>query len=172
VRFISLPSEKDKMAKYRLLSSDELKALEKEFVEYLVVNGITADEWERLKKEENDKALQITDLFSDVVMEGALRKIKFINLYTSETVQAIQCLEDRMIMMAVKREDETLDLLTRTAFELRDIKEGRISIYKGQKKYDSERQKVIFDMTQKGYEVSDGQLFKQLALLVADNASE
>lgn len=160
------------MAKYRLLSSDELKALEKEFVEYLVVNGITADEWERLKKEENDKALQITDLFSDVVMEGALRKIKFINLYTSETVQAIQCLEDRMIMMAVKREDETLDLLTRTAFELRDIKEGRISIYKGQKKYDSERQKVIFDMTQKGYEVSDGQLFKQLALLVADNASE
>jgi hypothetical protein len=172
VRFISLPSEKDKMAKYRLLSSDELKALEKEFVEYLVVNGITADEWERLKKEENDKALQITDLFSDVVMEGALRKIKFINLYTSETVQAIQCLEDRMIMMAVKREDETLDLLTRTAFELRDIKEGRISIYKGQKKYDSERQKVIFDMTQKGYEVSDGQLFRQLALLVADNASE
>ena len=160
------------MAKYRLLSSDELKALEKEFVEYLVVNGITADEWERLKKEENDKALQITDLFSDVVVEGALRKIKFINLYTSETVQAIQCLEDRMIMMAVKREDETLDLLTRTAFELRDIKEGRISIYKGQKKYDSERQKVIFDMTQKGYEVSDGQLFKQLALLVADNASE
>lgn len=160
------------MAKYRLLSSDELKALEKEFVEYLVVNGITADEWERLKKEENDKALQITDLFSDVVMEGALRKIKFINLYTSETVQAIQCLEDRMIMMAVKREDETLDLLTRTAFELRDIKEGRISIYKGQKKYDSERQKVIFDMTQKGYEVSDGQLFRQLALLVADNASE
>lgn len=160
------------MAKYRLLSSDELKALEKEFVEYLLVNGITADEWERLKKEENDKALQITDLFSDVVMEGALRKIKFIDLYTSETVQAIQCLEDRMIMMAVKREDETLDLLTRTAFELRDIKEGRISIYKGQKKYDSERQKVIFDMTQKGYEVSDGQLFKQLALLVADNASE
>ncbi len=160
------------MAKYRLLSSDELKALEKEFVEYLVVNGITADEWERLKKEENDKALQITDLFSDVVVEGALRKIKFINLYTSETVQAIQCLEDRMIMMAVKREDETLDLLTRTAFELRHIKEGRISIYKGQKKYDSDRQKVIFDMTQKGYEVSDGQLFKQLALLVADNASE
>lgn len=160
------------MAKYRLLSSDELKALEKEFVEYLVVNGITADEWERLKKEENDKALQITDLFSDVVVEGALRKIKFINLYTSETVQTIQCLEDRMIMMAVKREDETLDLLTRTAFELRHIKEGRISIYKGQKKYDSERQKVIFDMTQKGYEVSDGQLFKQLALLVADNASE
>ena len=51
-----MPSEKDKMAKYRLLSSDELKALEKEFVEYLVVNGITADEWERLKKEENDKA--------------------------------------------------------------------------------------------------------------------
>jgi len=75
-------------------------------------------------------------------------------------------------MMAVKREDETLDLLTRTAFELRDIKEGRISIYKGQKKYDSERQKVIFDMTQKGYEVSDGLLFKQLALLVVDNASE
>lgn len=156
------------MAKYRLLTKDELKSLEKEFVEYLVVNGITADEWKRLKIEENDKAQQVTDLFSDVIMEGALRKVKFLDLYTSETVQGIQCLEDRMIMMAVKSEDESVDLLARTHFTLADVKSGKVTVYKGQKKYDNNREQAIFEMTQKGYEVSEGKLFKELALLAAD----
>jgi hypothetical protein len=156
------------MAKYRLLTRTELKSLEKEFVEYLVVNGITADEWERLKKEENDKAQQITDLFSDVVMEGALRKIKFLNLYTSDTVQGIQCLADRMIMIAVKSEDQDFDLLNHTHFTIEDVKAGRVTIYKGQKKYEESREEAIFKMTQKGYEVSEGKLFKELALLLAE----
>lgn len=153
------------MPKYRLLSETELESFEKEFVEYLVINGITADEWERLKQEENSKANQILDLFSDVVMEGALRKIKFLVLYTSESVQAVQCLEDRMILVAVKREVEDMDLLTKSSFSLEDIKSGKISIYKGQKIYKDNREEIIFNMTQKGYEVSDGHLFKELALL-------
>ena len=157
------------MAKYRLLTDAELKSLESEFVDYLVVNGITADEWQRLKIDENEKAQQITDLFSDVVMEGALRKINFLDLYTSETLQGIQCLEDRMLMVAVKSEDKDFDLLNKTQFTLEDIQSGKVTVYKGQKKYEGSREEAIFEMTQKGYEVSEGELFKELALLAVED---
>lgn len=35
--------------KYRRLTAEELSGLEKEFVHYLIINGIDAQEWEKLK---------------------------------------------------------------------------------------------------------------------------
>ncbi len=64
--------------KYRRLSTDELQELEKEFVHFLVSNGIAADDWVKLKEEENDKAEALIDTFSDVVMEKVLGKVDFL----------------------------------------------------------------------------------------------
>ena len=66
------------MPKYRLLTDEELNSFEKEFVQYLVVNGIDADSWEKLKVDEVDKANEIIDLFSDVIFENLMRKTKHI----------------------------------------------------------------------------------------------
>ena len=64
--------------KYKRLSIEQLKELEKEFVDFLVVNGILAEDWLKLKETDPDKAEQMVDLFSDVVFEGILRKTDFI----------------------------------------------------------------------------------------------
>ena len=40
------------MPKYRLLTKEELVQFDKEFIEYLVVNGITGEEWKQLKENE------------------------------------------------------------------------------------------------------------------------
>jgi len=66
------------MPKYRLLTESELKDFEKEFVSYLVVNGIDAADWQRIKTKDPAKAGQILDLFSDVVFEKILRQTQFI----------------------------------------------------------------------------------------------
>ena len=52
------------MPKYRLLTLEELQELEKEFVEYLVLNGITADDWEKIKKENPSSARHIIELLN------------------------------------------------------------------------------------------------------------
>ena len=67
------------MAKYRLLTAEELELFEKEFIDYLVVNGITADDWEKIKSEDQFKAEQIMALFSDVVFEKIMRQTQFLN---------------------------------------------------------------------------------------------
>ena len=44
------------MTKYRRLTLEELEELQKEFVDFLVINGITAEDWVKLKDNEVDKS--------------------------------------------------------------------------------------------------------------------
>ena len=46
------------MPKYRLLTQDELNELEHEFINYLVLNGITAEDWEDIKKSKQERQTQ------------------------------------------------------------------------------------------------------------------
>ena len=39
------------MVKYRALTHEELESMEKEFIDFLVLNGITGEDWEKLKNE-------------------------------------------------------------------------------------------------------------------------
>lgn len=68
--------------KYARLSPSDLKDFEKEFIEFLVINGITADEWESIKASSSEKTEAIIEQFSDVVWESTLRKHTFIEKRT------------------------------------------------------------------------------------------
>jgi len=97
---------------------------------------------------------KIIELFSDVILESVLRNIKFIQIKSKAYVQAIQCLEDRMISIAI--EDES----TKSP----EKKEPGLSLYKSERVYNGSREFDLFEMLQRGYEISDGELFKKLQL--------
>lgn len=152
------------MAKYRILTKEELESFETEFVNYLVVNGIAADDWVKMKDQEPEKASKIVELFSDVIMEGVLRKVNFVEIRQKAYVQSIQFMTDAMRMVAISCKDSQIDLreidfskTTANSIEL-------FEIHHGEKKYDEIREQIIFDFVQKGFEVSDGRLFKSLLL--------
>ncbi len=153
------------MAKYRLLSTEELKTFEKEFIDYLVVNGITAEDWVQLKNNDLDKAEEILTLFSDVIFEGVLRKIDFLEVRKKTYIQVIQCLSDRMIMIAINAKNDAVDLSTKKWEDV--MSSSDYELHKGEKKYLDSRESEIFQMTEKGYEISDGKLFKNLAVAIA-----
>ena len=66
------------MPKYRLLSTEELLDFEKEFIDYLIVNGIDAREWESMQSSNKEDYNRIIELFSDVVFEKILRQTRFL----------------------------------------------------------------------------------------------
>lgn len=149
------------MAKYRLLNQKELEELQKEFIDYLVVNGITADEWERLKQENKPEADQIIDLFSDVVFEGILRKTKFIEHRSDKQILAFQCLPEKLVLVGVKGHGvdfSNLDFLKDTTTDL--------EVFTAEKSYTESREKELFQMLEEGGEIADGKLFKQLCLML------
>ena len=77
------------MAKFRLLTIEELKEMEKEFVEYLILVGIAADDWVKLKDEEPEKAENIVCLFSDVVFEKIMRETQFLEKREAKELKAL-----------------------------------------------------------------------------------
>ena len=143
----------------RLLTNEELTQFEEEFIQYLVVNGITADDWEKLKLENKESAEKILDLFSDVVFEQILRKVLFLEIRQANYIQAIQCLGEKMIMVALSVSDKSIDLSKDipTSFEGLDL-------HTGEKEYASSREKELFELIEKGYEITDGKLFKSLMM--------
>lgn len=144
------------MPKYRLLSNDELQQFEKEFIEFLVVNGIEPDKWEKIKENDQASVDKIIELFSDVILESVLRNIKFIQIKSRSYVQAIECLPDKMISIAI--EDEKF----KSPDSEKKTKESSLNLFKTERAYIGNREADLFDMLQKGYEISDGTLFAKL----------
>ncbi len=60
---------------YRRLKNDELAELETAFIRYLALNGIPADDWVKIKKEEPGRMEELIDTFSDVVIHETLTKL-------------------------------------------------------------------------------------------------
>lgn len=154
------------MAKYRLLTKIELKELEKEFIQYLIMNSITADDWQKLKKEDAARAEEITDLFSDVVFEKILRTAQFLKLLTPKYMNCMQCLNEKIVLYSLKVQSDNVNLIELDNWS--DIKANEVEIIYGEKKYTESREIDMFNLILEGAEITDGKWFKQLSLAYAD----
>jgi hypothetical protein len=61
---------------YERLSTIDLQGLEKQFIDYLVLRGVTSSDWESIKSSDIVKAHQHIDAFSDIVYEKVLTNVK------------------------------------------------------------------------------------------------
>ena len=82
------------MAKYRLLTQEELKPLEEDFVKFLSANTVAADDWDKIKKEDPKKAEGLIEIFSDIVWEKALEKIKCLEARTEKDMKVFSFPDD------------------------------------------------------------------------------
>lgn len=143
----------------------ELEKLEKEFVDFLVVNGITADDWEKLKREDPLKAEEIINQFSDVIWEGTLRKAEYITKYAQHAVFCFQCLPDKMRLIKVTPESED-ELM----YDFDDLKRAvetnkKLFVQRAEKAYQPSREREIYSMIEQGCEITDHTLFELLDAL-------
>lgn len=156
------------MAKYRALTHGELEALRDEFVKYLVANGIPAAEWERIKVEDLDAAQRIIDLFSDVVMEGVLRKTSYLEHYSKQRVLAFY-FEDTSATV-ISMESKALDADFTDSDYIQYATEqppSDLLISRQTKTYTKTRSEEVWDLLQQGCTVSMGGLY--LALKAASH---
>jgi hypothetical protein len=154
------------MTKYRLLNKEELASFEDEFVKYLVVNGIVADDWKLMLEKSPDDAQKIIDVFSDVVFEQIMRSAKFLRIARKTYIQAIQCNQDKMIMVAISTKDEAIDMTTIDWSAVTDY--SPFEIHKADKEYQLPREEELFKLTEIGYSLDDGSLYKALILLTVN----
>ncbi|MFT6815684.1 MAG: hypothetical protein ACJAZ3_001595 [Sphingobacteriales bacterium] len=152
--------------KYRNLSIEELQTLEKEFIEFLVVNGLTGMDWEKLKKEQPEEAEAIVIQFSDVVFEGIMRKVKFLEYVSEKHIYCFQCLDDQLVLVCAEASDVEHANFRDPEFYKKALlgKENKVYVFTEIKKYNLVRELELFDMIQKGCQITEGELFKQLSM--------
>lgn len=152
--------------KYRRLTKDELDELEKEFIQFLAVNGIDAPKWQEIKSKQKEDANQLIDTFSDLVIEKSLQNIKYVEHGTSTDYKIFFYDTNQAQMIGVK--SSTIDLLKNNWTEnaLEYLNNGSISIVKGEKNYTTSREEELFEMTQKGCMVTEGMMYNLLKKLV------
>jgi hypothetical protein len=154
------------MAKYRLLSLEELNLLEKEFVEFLVLNGIVADDWQKIKDEEPQKAAKMIEAFSDVIMEGALRKTLYLEKTDKNRIASIHFQPTQMVLAAMEAPMESDADFTDPSFVVKATKNPPVYLkaFTKSEGYEESRETDLFKFTELGWLVSDGKLYKTLCL--------
>ncbi|MEO9477975.1 MAG: DUF6495 family protein [Cyclobacteriaceae bacterium] len=154
--------------KYRTLTTEELHELEKEFVDFLVVNGITADQWVKIKEEDKPAAEDMIVLFSDVVMEGVLRNIQHLEFRARDDIKTFQCLSEKIVLVGIRSSNSDVNFLDDEFLKrsLQSPPKG-MEVYTTYKAYKEDRERELFQMIQSGCQVSDGKLFKALSMSLA-----
>lgn len=154
------------MPEYRRLSQEELHELQKEFIEYLVINGITAEDWEQMKTSDLAKAEKVIDLFSDVVFESILRKTAFLEYRDKTSLRVFQCLEDKLVVVAMEAPGSADADFTDASYIQKAVVEPPqlLRVYTTEKAYGRKREAELFEMLQTGCVITDDKLFKTLCL--------
>lgn len=149
--------------KYRVLSNEELRHLEKEFIHFLAVSGIDAPLWINIKENDTPRMLVLIEQFSDMVLEGALQRVQYIELRRPKSVQVIQCLPDKMVLAGLSIAPDSAIDLTQSS-DLQDLMSGKASIqanyFISEKPYTKSREEDVFLLLETGFLITDAKLFE------------
>ena len=156
--------------KYRRLTKEELPKLEKEFINFLSVNGITGPDWEKIKKERPIEANQHIDVFSDMVFEKVLKDVNYLEFRTPNDLKIFHCQEDKIVMMGIFVEGKSsLDFTKQQTHEemLTALKNSnaQVKLYQAEKTYQKERNTELFDMMENGCLIAKKEIFEMLKKL-------
>jgi len=147
---------------FRKLTEDELEELKEEFVQYLVANGVDAELWEQLKKDEPEKSDLFVQQFSNVVFQKSLEKIEYLEHRTPSDVKLFYCGKETIDLIALK--SSVVDLTNMAEFNAEDFKS--IEIFKATKPYSKNREVELFEMTEKGCQITTHTLYNLLKQMV------
>jgi len=137
--------------KYRILTNEELIPLEEDLKAFLIVNGIDGSEWEKINQQNPDKAIELVELFSDVVLQKVYEKIKFLEYRSTTSCMVFKCGEETIELISIQTTDSSDDLSTAESLHEALKKENSsLTFFKSSKNYSNTRELEIHQMIESG----------------------
>ena len=154
--------------KYKRLSTEELKELEPEFINFLAAAQITGPDWDKMKKNELVKAEELIEVFSDMVYEKVLSKIKFLEYRDITTLNIFNCVEDKIILVGLRVNEHSLLDLTASEISSQwsESHAYAVTVIKTERPYNRERGQEVFELLQNGCLITDDRLYNILSAMV------
>ena len=154
--------------KYRRLSKEQFEELRKEFINFLATQSITVSEWKLLKEKRPEVAEAELDVFSDLVWEGVLENVTFLENINPKHMYLFCVKEKSIALIGLKVSKETVDLTIEGGFSwLRDnLMSSEVEIFEAEKQINGDKKLQIFELIEKGAHITKGELFKYFEQLI------
>ena len=148
---------------FRRLNNDELTALEKPFINFLVANTITGDDWKKMKIREPERASKLVDIFSDFIFEERLRKVQFMQHQEPKELRLFKCTDEKMLLIGVKvAENSAIDFTKEADLSKISADTEGVELYRAEKIYTRGREREIFELLENGCKISENSWFDTL----------
>ncbi len=146
--------------KYRRLSKEQFEELHKEFINFLATQSITVSEWKLLKEKKPEVAEAELDVFSDLVWEGVLENVTFLENIAPKHMYLFCVKEKSIALIGLKVSKETVDLTIESGFSwLRDnLMSSKVEIFDAEKQINGDKKLQIFELIEKGAHITKGEL--------------
>jgi hypothetical protein len=154
--------------KYTRLTKEQFEELHKEFINFLATQSITVKEWDEIKANKPEVAEQELDVFSDLVWEGVLGQVTYLEHISSQQMHLFHLKEDIMTLIAIKLKNEEIDLTTSEGFDWfrSNLLSDDVEFLTANKSYSEDKFLDKFKLIQQGAVITKGDLFKYFEKLV------
>ncbi|WP_273567217.1 DUF6495 family protein [Maribacter halichondriae] len=148
--------------KYTRLTKQQLEELHPEFINFLATQSITADEWSRLKEEKPSVAEDELDVFSDLIWEGVLTKVSYLENISKSHMHLFHCAEKEMKLISVKVMNPDVDLTTKIGFDWfkKNWQSDFVEYLTASKAYSDDSNLDKFKLIQQGAVITKGDLYR------------
>ncbi|MDC8000418.1 DUF6495 family protein [Aequorivita todarodis] len=156
--------------KYARLTKEQFEELHQEFINFLATQSITADEWRKLKAEKPEVAEQELDVFSDLIWEGVLSKVKYLEHISPNQLMLFHITEAFIELIAIKIEDGNIDITTEYGYKWlqQNLHDDAVNLYTSTKAIKDDRNKDVFVLIQQGSVITKGELYNYFSELLKE----
>ncbi|MBT8296054.1 MAG: hypothetical protein KJO51_06525 [Gramella sp.] len=147
--------------KYARLTKEQFEEMHQEFINFLATQSITGDEWEQIKKEKPEAAEEELDIFSDLIWEGVLNKVEYLEHFSPNQIFLFHITTATIELIAIKVENEAIDITTREGYQWlqTNLMDDAVNIYTSTRAISEDRNKDIFALIKQGANITQGALY-------------
>jgi len=156
--------------KYARLTKEQFEELHQEFINFLAAQSITAEEWKKLKTEKPEVAEQELDIFSDLIWEGVLNKVNYLEHISPKQLMLFHISEAFMELIAIKVDDDAIDITTDYGYKWlqQNLHDDAVNLYTSTKAITDDRNKDLFVLIQQGSVITKGELYTYFSDLLSE----
>lgn len=155
--------------KYTRLTREQLEELHPEFTRFLAAQTITEKEWEQLKTNKPQVAEQELDVFSDLIWEGVLSRVTYLENISARDMHLFHLDPKQMHLISVKLSNPEIDLRTPEGFTWfkKHWQSDWVEYLTASKVYSDDSNRDKFELIQKGAVITKGELYRWFEEILA-----
>lgn len=154
--------------KYARLTKEQLEELHPEFINFLATQSIDATEWKKIKVEKPEVAEEEIDVFSDMIWEGVLNKVNYLEHFSTNQIHLFHLTEKQMHLIAIKVNKPNIDLLSKEGYAWlqNNLMDEQVVFFNADKDYNEDRNLDKFKLIKEGAQITKGDLYNYFAKII------